>query len=408
MNWRSSATRGCSLLLVAALAAACASSPPATGTPQPATTAPSVATPAPNVATPVPTTSPTQPPSPTPPADVSAGFTAHVADPQFQGSGPVSGTISIATFDGTLTGAMAVKGADSAFDLAIDIPSVMSASSSSIKVDGKAYQSQNGAPWFEVKSASTGGGLNAAIDTAASTVTDEGVVTKNGQQLHHMVPAGGGAITGAEMGFASDPAMAAAPGSLEFYARDDGSLAIMTVTLAWTVNSGATPLDARMAIDFTFDENPDVSIAPPDNLWTRFASAKHAYTIGYPAGWTVIRAKTKDDADVFALSATQLSTAMREVQPKALSGNLKAYVKAFVRSTPQKLDVNEATTVGGKDAWRLAYYGKVNGQDLYFVFTLLMQGRNGYAVAFVGPKGYESDIVAFHEMQLSTLVLPGG
>jgi hypothetical protein len=55
----------------------------------------------------------------------------------------------------------------------------------------------------------------------------------------------------------------------------------------------------------------------------------------------------------------------------------------------------------------VAYHDTVNGEELYFVFTLLIEGRNGYQVAFVGPKGYEADIVAFHETQLTTLVIPG-
>jgi hypothetical protein len=179
------------------------------------------------------------------------------------------------------------------------------------------------------------------------------------------------------------------------------------VGLEWTVGGGAAPIPAAMTMDFAFDENPTVSIAPPADIWARFASEQHEYSIGYPSDWQLIKAGTAEEPDTFAYSSTQFAMGLRERQPKAASGNLEAYVRAFLGATPIKPEVNEATSVAGKDAWRVAYHDTVNGEELYFVFTLLIEARNGYVVAFVGPKGAEADIVAFHQTQLTTLVIPG-
>lgn len=388
-------TRAGSLLLLlatAVLVTACAAQPAATVAPEPATT-------------PV-APSPTATPSPTPVADVSKLFTAHLINPQFEGAGPISGTMTIGNLEGAISGAMQMKGKDSTFEMTVEFPNVLASSSASIKVDGSEYTSTNGGPWFQVAEPGTDAGLANTIGVAALTSRDAGVVTKLGQQLHHMAPANAGTFKAADLGI-TDPSMADAEATLDFYARDDGSLAVMSVSLEWTVEGGAAPVPAAMTMDFAFDENPTVSIAPPADIWARFASDQHEYSIGYPADWQLIKAGTAEEADVFGYSSTEFAIGLRERQPKAASGNLEAYVRAFLRATPIKPEVNEATSVAGKDAWRVAYHDTVSGEDLYFVFTLLIEARNGYQVAFVGPKGAEADIVAFHETQLTTLVIPG-
>jgi hypothetical protein len=390
--------RAGSLLVIIAstvLVTACGAQPAATGAAGPATT------PAPVV-----TASPTATPSPTPVADVSQLFTAQIANPQFEGAGPISGTMTIGNLEGQIAGAMQVKGGDSTSEIAIEIPNVLNSSSASIKVDGSEYTSTDGGPWFQSEDPGADKGLAGAIGVAALTARDTGIVTWQGQELHHIVPGNAGTITAADLGI-TDPSMASAAPTLDFYARDDGSLAGMSVALEWTVDSGGTQVPATMSLDFAFEENPTVSITAPDDVWAKYVSKQHAYAIGYPAGWQLIKAETAEDADVFGYSSTEFAIGLREAQPKAAKDNLDAYVRAFLKATPNKPEVNEATEVGGEAAWRVAYHDTVSGEELYFVFTLLIEGRNGYQVAAVGPKGYESDIVAFHELQLTTLEVPG-
>lgn len=397
MNVRARAGSLLSILVAALLVAGCGGSPAASAAPAP------TATPGQTVAV---TPPPTASPSPTPVADVSKLFTARIIDPQFEGAGQISGTMTVGDLEGSIGGTMQMKGKDSTSEMTIDIPNVINSTTATINHDGSEYTSTDGGPWFETENPAANPGLAGTIGVAALTARDAGIVTVQGQQLHHMVPGNAGTITAADLGM-TDPSMADAKGTLDFYARDDGSLAVMSVGLEWTVDSGGTPVPAAMTIDFAFDENPTVSIAPPDEIWAKYTSKQHAYTIGYPADWDLVKAESDEEMDLFAYSSTQFAGGMRERQPKAASDRLDAYVRAFLEATPNKPEVNEATSVGGEDAWRIAYHDTISGEELYFVFTLLIEARDGYQVVFVGPKGYESDIVAFHEVQLGTLEIPG-
>ena len=227
-----------------------------------------------------------------------------------------------------------------------------------------------------------------------------------GQQLHHLVPANAGALTAADLGM-TDPSMADSTATIEFYARDDGSLAVMSMGVAWTADMGGQSVNAVIAMDVTFAAGDKAVIAPPDEVWTWFTSEQHGYTIGHPSDMAP-RASTSDaGADAFVYSSTEFAGAIREHQPKAAADNLGAYVRAFKRATGWKLVSDEATEVAGRPAWRLAYLRKANGEQLYWAFTLLIQGRNGYMIFAAGPVDYQEDVLAFHQGQLSTLSLPG-
>lgn len=386
------------LVLAAALVAACTGSPVTTAT-LPATP---TGTPAPAVVTPSPS------PSPTPPADVAKSFTVKMVDPGFEGAGPISGTTSFGNLEGTVSGAIVVKGGDSSFQLAIEIPGLMSASAYQIKVDGKEYESQDGGPWFELEGTTDDGGLNAAMSVAALTVTDEGIVTKAGRSLHHLVPANGGSVTATDMGMTS-PSMADAKGTLEFYAHDDGSLAVMSMSLSWTLTSGTTQVPATMAIDFIFDEGDGAVIVAPDQIWTRYTSTRFAYSIGYPADWELVEAASDSGWDLFSYSPAQYTAVTRDVLPESASGNLAAVVEAFVanqkKASKVSPETSTATSALGGNAWRLTHHRTVDGLDLYSVHTLIVLGQNAYQVSTVGPSGYEQELRDLHELQLTTMTL---
>jgi hypothetical protein len=411
---------GSSFILSIAIAmavAGCMGSPASTGTPAsapaesaPIPTAASTPTPAPTI-----TTAPAASPATTPAGDVARLFTAKQLDPQFAGSGPITGTMSVGTLEGTISGAMSVQGGNSAFHATIEVPGLATSSSYQVKVDGREYQSSDGILWFEVgpatggapASGSSDGGLDEAMMVAALTVTDQGVVTKLGRPLHRLVPDTAADLTAADFGL-TGPSAVDATGTIEFYAHDDGTLAVMTVSLAWNADlGGGSTVPARIAMDFTFDDEAVAEIRPPDVVWSRFTSEQHGYTIGYPSAWYLRASKSDSDADAFAASPAEFAMAIRERQPKAAADNLAAYVRAFKRATGWKVEIDEATQVSGRPAWRLAYHHKVNGEMRYWVFTLLVQGRNGYMVGFVSPAGSEADVLAFHELQLTTLSLPG-
>jgi hypothetical protein len=196
-----------------------------------------------------------------------------------------------------------------------------------------------------------------------------------------------------------------ATGTLEFYAQEDGTLAVLTMSLAWTQASAGAEIPAKMQLDFSFDSASAPTIAAPDDVWKRYTSDRFHYSIGYPDAWTVFA--DTGDADAIGSSTTEFSFVVLEVQPKPLSGNLQSYVDAWVKATKAsnkhvRFVIDDAITFGGQPAHRFAYHDRVQGNDIYSVFTLLVRGRDGYQIGLVGPKGQEDAVVSLHEEQLAT------
>lgn len=386
--------------VVGALIAGCSGSPassvaPAASPSEAATSAPPA------------TAAPTLTPSPSP--DVAKLFASQFTD-EFAAAGPIIGTISLGNLEGQISGAMAASGGNSGFQMMLTIPGILSTSSYQLKVDGKEYESKDGGPFFEVDPSDAASGLSSVMAAAALTAKDEGVVSVNGEDFHHMVPSSGNAISAADLGM-TEPSMADATGTLDFYARDDGSLAVMSLSLAWDMAVGDQQVPATMAMDFTFNPGDTSLISPPDQVWTRHASKLFAYSVGYPVGWDVHEAQDGSDWDIFSYSPTEYTAIARDPLTKADAGNLAGYVKAYIaieKSTSKAMpETNEATTALGGDAWRLTYHRNVKGDDLYSVHTLFVRGQDAYQVTTFGPTGYEADLDNFHELQLGTMSLAG-
>jgi hypothetical protein len=395
-------------LATALLLSACSAAPVPPGAAQPSA-GPTAALPTPAPASPLaPTAAPTAPPAaaqPTPAPDVAALFARWMASDQLDLAGEITGSMTLGNLIGDITGAMATRGADSAMQMTITIPDVLQTSNYQITVDGHRYESKDGGPFFEVPLQEEDDQFSATLAAAALAAEDRGIETRDGQQLHHLVPSTGSGVTAADLGM-TDPSMANASGTLDFYARDDGSLAVLAVTLSWTMASGGQSIPASMELDFTFRPDDIAVIGRPDSVWTTFTSKEHGYSIGYPDDMRLIASTKAADPDVFAYSPTELATVMRERQPKAAAGNLGAYTRAFIAATPCKLEVNEKAFLAGRQARVLACHEKINGEKLYLVWTLLIEGRNAYQVGSVGPAGSEDDVRAFNEAQVSTFTLP--
>jgi hypothetical protein len=393
------------VVLAASALAGCAGSPAATaGPPSPqASTTPSPAAAPSSTDTDAATTSA---PASAPPVDVARQFAAKVVDPAFEAAGPITGTVRVGNLEGTVTGTMAVQGRSSALQLAFDFPGVSSWSTYKLRVDDRSYESRNGGPWFEVAGVPASSAMASLLSQSAVTVSDQGVLTKLGEPLHHLVPATSDALTAVDVGF-SDPSMVEGTATLDFYVRDDGSLAVMSMGLAWDADVGGQPVESTLDMEAAFAAGDRAVVLAPDEVWTWFTSEQHGYTIGHPTDMRLIPSTSANDPDVFGYSSTSFATAIRENQPKAAVDNLGAYVRAFRRATDWTSKTDQATEVAGRPAWRLAYVRKVNGEKLYFVFTLLIQGRDGYTIAAVGPADAQADVLRFHEWQLTTLSLPG-
>lgn len=359
---------------------------------------------------------PTASPTPTPVPDVAKLFAAKIVTAGPIGGGPISGLMTIGALEAPIAGTMALDGQDSSLELVIAMPGGPTLRNAQITKSGRTYVSANGGPWFDTTGDETSSDPNAfaqALGAAAVTAEDRGVVTKLGQQLHHLVPSSTTAITGAHLGM-TDAAMKDAVGTLDFYARDDGSLAVLSFGLDWTIDAQGTPVEASMDIDFEFGTGPATTVAAPDDLWVRFVSDRLGYSIGHPDDWTVIEGETAEAADVVGVAEDQYSVIMKERRPKADSGDLDAYASAFLDAQEAaygiKPETDDTVTILGEPARRLTYHELVdptdaNGGTVFTVYTLLIRGRDAYWIAFVGPTGAEDDVLTFHTAQTGTFEL---
>jgi hypothetical protein len=340
-------------------------------------------------------------PSPAPTVDVAAAFGRKLVA-GLHGTGTISGAVSVGTLEFPVTGSIAVAGQDSKTTVVVQVAGQPQASSN-LSVAGKRYTSTQDGPWFE-NTSPVNTSFTSAFTNAAATVVDMGVETKLGRSLHHLVPKGGSGITGEQLGM-TDESMRDAAGDLEFYAQEDGTLAVLSMALAWTQKSAGADLPAKMQLDLSFDSVTDPTIAPPDDVWKRYTSDRYHYSIGYPDVWTVF--KDIGEADVIGSSATEFSFVLLEVQPKPLTDDLQSYVDAWTKATRQsykklKFTVDESITVGGQPAHRFAYHDRIQGNDVYSVFTLLIRGRDGYQIGLIGPKGQEAAVVSLNTLQAET------
>ena len=398
MNTRTRASTLIALALTATLVAACGAA-----TPSPAATA--VASPrTPPVSSPTPTSRP----SSTPVADVSGPFARKLLDPAFAGAGEITGTMKIGTLDGAIGGSMAITGADSTMNLRVDFPGVYSASTATVSTGGRTFKSADGGPWFEDLSDAAGANpMRAALTGAALRVEDRGIVTRLGRRLHHLVPAGT-VLTAADLGLGDSIAKGQA--TIEFFARDDGGLAILAVGVTGEMDTPGGPVDASMTMDFALDGPAPDTIEAPDSVWTTFTSKRQRYSIGVPSGWTSVRGKGKGAIDVFGVSTIEFSAVALERQPKE-AANLDSYVKAFIaaerQTTGHRPETNQETTILGKPARQLTYHETIDGKAAFLVVSLLIRGRDAYQILTVGPKGSEDAIEELHATQVGTFTLTG-
>lgn len=359
---------------------------------------------------PAPTPSPTPWPTPNPTSapDVASLFIDSLLDPDFGGSGPISGEFRAGAMRIPVKGTMAVQGGDSVTTISMVMPTGETIKTSSITADGISYTAEGEGPWFEVPSKSRANDptFADAMAAAALSVKDVGVVEKLGMSLHRLST--NRTFTGQDLGM-SDPSMRDAPVTVEFYARDDGRLVVLSTAMTWTMQTGNAALDASMTLDFVFDGDP-APIVPPDDVWVQFTSKRFHYTIGYPSDWTAVMSKSDDRPDVMAASSDTFATVVLERQPKAAADDLDAYAAAFIDAQKRlgagPPDTDTTVTVLGAPCRRLTYRETHDGVEYFEVFSLVIRGRDAYQIGAISPVDQEADLLAFHELQVGTFALP--
>lgn len=361
---RSGRTRGAALLLASLLVGACGGA----------------ATP-----TPAPTVEPTPAPTATPAAvDVAEVFVTTLLAAQ-TGRLPVSGTVTYGTTEATLSGGLQVAGADSSTTLTIDISGARQ-TQDSIRIGTQRWTREDPGPWvLDPDPADREQSLAAYLSTLTS-LEDQGVATKDGRELHRLLPPAGTTVTPEALGL--DPSIENADVSVEFWAEPDGTPAIWTVGVGWTqaAPDGSIPIEFVMDVDLAGLGEP-VELEPPADPWTRFVSSRLGYSIAHPADWRVVEDEGQDvlarGEEAFIYVAPQSAPDLTVDQ---LTEQLVVY---YERELGAVFEGNEASTLGGEPARFVTGHFESDQGRLFLADTIAMRGDTGWEVYLLNQAGTE-------------------
>ena len=386
------------VIAVALIVAACGSNPPPSAAPATESPSPSVAA----TASPSPSPSPTASPSPS--NDVGAALIGKLTGPGFFAKSTIAGELDVAGARYGIVGSYDAAGVANHTVLTVQTPTGQA--EETIYSGGTTYHRTGSGPWY-AKPPTLGSSDVSGFLRTVKTIQDSGVEAKNGQQLHHLTLPPGTSLPPSALGL-TDPSITGATGTLEFWAKDDGTPAVMTEKASWQQTVSGSPVDAAMTVEFTFTDVGTVfTIDPPAQVWTTYTSAINHLSIGYPTDWDLFKSKKTGKFDEFDGPIYAYSTVGRYA---AKGVNLNALVRYFAAHKPSyvsKYHVDKITTtkMNGVSARQLLIHATYKGVKEYWVVVLALKGTYFYELDFIDKAGHEADSNAQANLFLSTLVL---
>ncbi|HEY5486926.1 MAG TPA: hypothetical protein VIK06_04695 [Candidatus Limnocylindrales bacterium] len=202
-------------------------------------------------------------PSATPISTVDS-FKRVVTSSDFQAQGSISGSVAVAlvigSTSGAITGTFMVKGADSAVSIAWGILGITT-SSDNIVVGDSAYSRTNGGQWS--KAPASGKTLQGFVGSGI-VLTDEGVESKFGKQLHRLSVADIASVDLAAFGITAGPGQENLKvSSVSFWAEDDGTPAGLSIQASLDQQIIGTPSHETVTVDINIDRLSGVTITAP-------------------------------------------------------------------------------------------------------------------------------------------------
>jgi hypothetical protein len=337
--------------------------------------------------------SPSATPSPSP-AAVTTEFLRIVAAPDFSATAAVSGTVTIAGTAGGITGDAVFAGPDASLAMTIALAGA-SRETASVSIGRQHWERHSPGPWLAKPDADPLTGSLSGMLAAIASVEDLGVVARDGRQLHHLRPQGGGTISPATIGFEVDGATDAVF-SMDIYTADDGTPAVLGINGAWTQAQGDAAVPIGIDVAFAFEAvGAPQTVAPPVGVWTVSTSTTFPYSMAHPPDWTIESSKTEDayavDGQPYVYVAPQKLA--KGVSVDEFSASLQDfYLDDFGKPTSVV-----ARPLGGQPGYRLTYrFTNDRGQDVTFVDDITVRDRTGWEVFLVTAGGAE-DIPIFDQ-----------
>jgi hypothetical protein len=377
--------------VLAALLAGCSAAQPS-ATPSPAvtpTTVPASTSPTPTL-TLVPTASPTSLPAPTPsptptPVDVAGIFVDRLANVSTL-QATTTGTLTVGSDTTDITGETRVNTAGDTYVKVTCVTAGMSQTQATIRIGDQLYKSRDAGPFVaQPPAAASQPQLLSLLSTLAS-LTDTGVVSHLGQQLHHLLPPTTYVLDPAVLGI-SDARLANVQASVDFYAMSDGTPASMAASAEWQYQ---TPTDSQPAtltlevVFISFDQT--VLVQAPTEVWQLMTSRLNKLSIGYPADWQIKLASKASQPDKAERPDGTLTMTTWSIAPAfGLAKDVDYYASQMKRYYGTRLDSTEDMTVDGQPGKLLKMTPKGNTGARLYVAAVTKGGRFWVVELTTGP-----------------------
>jgi hypothetical protein len=341
---------------------------------------------------PAPTAAPT--PSPTP-IDVSAAFVKQIVNPTFSATAKISGSLTVGPIEGSIAGTAAFSGPDSSQAMSITA-GTFKQDTESVHIGATSWSRKAPGPWLEDTAKPAGSKDSSLSEVLKSiiSVEDLGLETRGGKQLHHLRSSSGNEIPPAVFGI--DTATSKdAKFTLDFYAADDGTPAIMAIAGTWTQASGAIEVPTTMAFDIAFgDIGKPQTIDPPEDVWVRYTSKTHGYTMAHPADWTVEATKDEDAYLLDGQGYVYVGVTPFKGSTAKFVTELKSTYKKPFKGDPAS---ETPTILGGEAAVRLIYqFTNDSDQAVTIADDVVARDGTGWEV-YLATAGGTEDIAAFDQ-----------
>ena len=391
------------LAAIAIVVAGCGSTNPESANPSSApTSAPPSAS---ATASPSPSATPSPSPSatPSPSTDVGAALVKRLSGFAFFAKSTIAGELDVASARYGITGTY--EGAGTANHTVLLVQTPGGQADETIYVSGTTYHRTGSGPWYIRPLTLKAQDLGSFLKTI-TTIQDGGVESKNGQQLHHLTVPAGTSVPPALLG-QTDPSISGPGGSIEFWAKDDGSPAVMAAVATWKQKVAGVLSDVTMSMEFTFtDVGTSFTIAEPAEVWTTYASKSHHLVFGYPVDWDLFKAKGKTTYDEVVAPVGPYATIYRY---PARGFALNSIVR-YITSNPDKdkgfhVDSVKTVTVAGVAGRQMFIHTTVKGKKRYWVFTFILKGTYFYEIDLFDAKGQEAKDQALAKEFAATLVV---
>jgi hypothetical protein len=191
-------------------------------------------------------------------------FKAMVTSGDFQAQGSVLGSIKVnlvvGSTSGSITGTFMVKGGDSAVSTTSGVLGITT-TNDNIVVGSWAYSRTNAGPW--TTAAASGKTLQSVVGSGI-VLSDDGVETKFGKQLHRLSVANMAGVDPSTFGISAGPGQENLTlTSLSFWAEDDGTPAGLTIEASFDQKIFITPSHETVTLDISIDTLSGVTITAP-------------------------------------------------------------------------------------------------------------------------------------------------